>query len=176
MKIDTVAQLLDPGRVSNGLIDDALRQGAPFATNLCQTLGSPLRPDHLRAALVAALPSALQVGLRECICHRWWPAQDASGAAPIFIEWTLYPTLEWLFKGWPTIALTLAATVRLQQEPLTICHDAAGGTLRIGEDRRWLARITLSIADLNAPIPAVQFFEGHADVHVDCGPWPLASF
>jgi len=175
MKIDTVAQLLDPGRVSNGMIDDALRQGAPLAMKVCNAPNGPLRPDHLRAALVAALPSALQVGLRECICHRWWPMQDAIASPPMFIEWTLQPTLEWLIKGWPTVALTLVATVRLRQEPLTICHDATDGTLRIGDDRRWSAQLNLSIGDLNAPTPAVAFFECHADVHVDCGPWSVRT-
>ncbi len=171
MRIDTVAQLLRPQTISPKRLADALRIAAPRALQTCCMPRSRLRQAQLCDAVVGALPAALAVGVAECICHRWWPTQDTNASAADAIAWTLQPRLEWLQEGMPFLGVTVVATVRLAQQPLHVMHDAAAGSLSVGEDRAWIACLSLAVSDVGSEPVASVFSESRCEVHLPRGPW-----
>ena len=170
MRIDTVAQLLRPQTISSSRLDDALRKAAPRALQVCAMPGR-LGQAQLRDAVIGGLPDALAVGVAECICHRWWPTHDPNDSTPEAIAWTLQPRLEWLQDGMPIFTITVVANVRLAQQPLLVMHDAAAGSLTVGEDRAWVAWLNLAVSDVGNETAASVFNESRCEVHLPRGPW-----
>jgi len=173
MMLHTVSQLLDPEQIAPEQLDAALLCCAPFAIKAGAAAGSPIGAAGLPAAVLAALPAALNVSVSESICYRWWPGQSVKTPLSFTtsIEWVLRPRLEWLSRGLVAVTVPLEVTLRLDKDPWTVRHEPTSSLLSLGMDGWCAVLLTLAIASTAGTTPAQVFHERRTKAFIDCGPW-----
>ena len=173
MMVHTVSQLLRPLQLSPDRFDQALRTGAPNALRICDEARGRLSAPRIRDAVLAKLPSALEVGIGECVCGRWWPRQSAETGTIDTLEWNLAPRFEWLEKGGVELEVVVIATVRFEQPDMEFHHDPVTRLLRIGTDKAWISTLLLAVADANTQSSASGFYESRSEVYLQPRQWTV---
>lgn len=126
-------------------------------------------------AVVEALPTALDVGIREKIATAWWSMHKGPGPWPAEFDLETGAALEQLDEGLPVMALRLQARLHLSQSGANV--SVLEGEpwlpplpqLLLGEPRAWVATWTLSLADGRDPQlqqELQQFCCGSASLHL----------
>jgi hypothetical protein len=175
MKVSTFADLLDVQAISRSALDDALVRDAPKAVAWCDRPDSLISRHALGAQLMQAMPEAFNVGLKECIAHRWLPTtcvpQNVRG--DLCLDLHIEPAIDLMRQGWPERTLQLSHEVSLQQTQTTyaISFDGAGWLLQLGEPRAWRANLRLWVSDAGTTVRGEPFHERTLEVFLPKGPW-----
>lgn len=170
MRLESVGQLLREDAVSHQRLSQALCSAAPQA--VCALRASPARASvsALATSVLAALPAALDVDIRECLLYRWLPLLGRNNPAHDVIQWALRPRLEWMIEGRLT-EIVLAAYVHLSQREIRIQRQEAH--VQFGANgKAWNAKLVLSVGDAGTNASAV-FYERSAEIYLPDGPWMM---